>query len=147
MPLVGSCSVWIMVLSCLAISHSVLLLEIAGLPALVEGGFGRAVEPDDGEIPSAGHRGEPVAFFALRSFRPEIEVRAAVSVLRRLVARTERGERLAVGETRSILRLVERHRPEVGGGDAGRQTQAIVAATQQGRALVVGKTDHIHRTF
>ena len=41
---------------------SLLFRDVAGLPTLVEGGFGRAVEPEDDEIPSTGHRGEPIAF-------------------------------------------------------------------------------------
>jgi hypothetical protein len=32
------------------------LLKVARLPALVERGFGRAVEPEDNEIPLAGHK-------------------------------------------------------------------------------------------
>jgi hypothetical protein len=32
------------------------LLDVAWLPALVDGGFGRAVEPDDGKISPAQHR-------------------------------------------------------------------------------------------
>jgi len=38
--------------------------DVAGLPTLVEGGFGRAVEPDDDEIPLARHSREPVAGLA-----------------------------------------------------------------------------------
>jgi hypothetical protein len=66
------------------------LFDVTGLPTLVKGGFGRAVESDDGEIPSAGHRGEPVAFLGRGRFRPEIEVRAAVGVLRGLQAKSGR---------------------------------------------------------
>ena len=60
-------------------------------------------------------------------------------ILRRLVARAERRERLAVGETRGVLSIVERHRPEDGSRDVGRQPQTIVAATRQGRVLAIGK--------
>jgi hypothetical protein len=56
------------------------LLDVSRLPALVDGGFGRAVEPEDSEITSAGHSGEPVAFFACGCFGPEIEVHATVGV-------------------------------------------------------------------
>jgi hypothetical protein len=37
-------------------------LDVAGLPALVECGFGRAVKPGDGEIAPARNGGEPVGF-------------------------------------------------------------------------------------
>jgi hypothetical protein len=38
------------------------LLEISRFPTVVQRGFGRAVEPEDGEISFAGHRGLPVTF-------------------------------------------------------------------------------------
>src|SRR4029453_13197475 len=84
------------------------LLDVAGLPILIKRGFFRTVEPEDGEISSARGGGEPVAFFAFGGFGAEIEVRAAVGVLRGLVLQTERWEWLAVSQTRSILRFVER---------------------------------------
>src|SRR5205814_2173999 len=119
--------------------RSLHLLDVAGLPSLVDGRFSWAVEPEDGEISFAGDGGEPVGLFAHRCFGAEVEVRAAVGILRRLVARTERRERLAVGETRGGLSVVERYRPEDSSRDVGRQPQVIVAVTREGRALAIGK--------
>jgi len=107
------------------------LLDVTRFPALVDRRLSGAVESEYGEISSAGHSGKPVAFFALRRFRSEVEIRAAVGVLRRLVTRTERGKRLAVGEIRSVFSLVERHGPEVGGRNVGWQAQAIAVAARQ----------------
>src|SRR5712691_620280 len=121
--------------------------DVAGLPTLVEGGFGRAIESDDGEIPLARRSGEPIAGLALGSFRTKVKVRAPVGILRRLVARTQRWEGLAVRETRGVLCIVERHRPEDGGRDVGRQIEAIVAATRQGSALAIGEADHVVGAF
>src|SRR6185295_11851385 len=101
------------------------LLDVSRLPTLVDGGFGRAVQAEDGEVSSSRHGGEPVGLFARGRFRPKIEVRAAVGILRRLVARTERGEWLAIGETRGVLRLVESHRPEVSGGNVRGQVHLV----------------------
>ena len=109
-----------------------LLLEVPGLPALVDRRLRRSVEPEDDEVSLAGHGGEPVSLLARGCFRPEIELRAPVGVLDRLVTRTERGERLAVGETRGVLSLVERQRPEVRGRYLGRQVQAIVLPPDRG---------------
>jgi hypothetical protein len=52
------------------------LLKVAWLPTSAESRLGRAVEPEDGKVPLARHRCEPVGFFALRCFWPEVEVRA-----------------------------------------------------------------------
>ena len=60
-------------------------LDVPWDPALVEGGFGRAVEPEDGEVSSARHGGAPVALFAFGCLGSEVDIRAAVGVLRRLV--------------------------------------------------------------
>ena len=43
-------------------------LEVARLPTPVEGGFGRAIEPEDCEISLARHRRKPVGFFTLGCF-------------------------------------------------------------------------------
>ena len=61
-------------------ASSLHLLEISRLPTFVHRGFGRAVEPEDGEISFAGHRGLPVAFLALGRFRPEVKVDAARTI-------------------------------------------------------------------
>src|SRR4029077_10452041 len=114
-----------------AMSHSVLLLYVSWLPTPVQRCLGGSVEPEDREISPARHGREPVGFIPSRSFGAEVKVRAAVGILSRVIARTERWERLAVGETRSVLSLIERHRPEIGGGNVGRQRQAIMAATLQ----------------
>src|SRR5262245_17180220 len=79
------------------------LLDISWFPTVVDRRFGRAVEPQNREIALARHRGEPVAVLAVRGFGAEVEVGTAVGVRRRLVARAERGERLAVGEARGVL--------------------------------------------
>src|SRR5262245_55880680 len=76
------------------------LLDIARLPALVDRCFGRAVEAQNREIALPRHCGEPVALLAIRGFGAEVEIGTAISVRRWLVARAERGERLAVGEAR-----------------------------------------------
>src|SRR6266851_1457983 len=68
---------------------SIHLLDVARLPGFVDCGFGRAVESHDREIPLARHGREPVSSLALGCSWTEIEVSAAVSILRRLVARTE----------------------------------------------------------
>lgn len=62
--------------------------DVAGLPTFVDGGFGRRVEPEYGKIPLTRHGGEPVSLFSFRFLGADVEVRAAVSVLHRLVART-----------------------------------------------------------
>jgi hypothetical protein len=64
------------------------LLDVCWLPTLVEGGFGRAVEPEDDEIPLARHSCSLVAGLARGCFGAEVNVRAAVVILRRLVARS-----------------------------------------------------------
>lgn len=115
-PSIGFCGVPLTILGCGRPNH---LLDVAGFPALVDGGFCRA----------------------------EINVDAAVGVLHGLVARTKRRIRPAVGETGSILRLIRCHRPEVGGGDVGRQVNPIVAATRMRRALAVRETDHVFGTL
>src|SRR4030095_2522436 len=99
----------------LGTTRSVLLLKVAWLPTPVHRRLGGAVESEDGEIPFARNSREPVAGLTLGCFGPEVEVRAAIGVLHRLVARTERRERLAIGETRNVLRPVKRGGPEAGG--------------------------------
>src|SRR5262249_45659188 len=88
-----------------------------------------------------------VALLAVRRLWAEVKIGRAVGVLRWLVARAERGERLAVGETRRVLRFVQRQRPEVGGRDIGWQLEAIARATRQRSARAVGKGDHIFRAL
>jgi hypothetical protein len=50
------------------------LLDVAGLPTLVERCFGRAVEPEYGKIPLARHGREPVASLAIGCFGAEVKV-------------------------------------------------------------------------
>src|SRR5262245_55705947 len=97
------------------------LLDVAGLPALIDGGLGRAVEPEDRKIALAGNSREPVAFLALGGIRTEIHDGRAICLHDRFVARAFRRERLAIGETGSVLRLIERHRPEIGSRNIGWQ--------------------------
>src|SRR5262249_54868402 len=118
--------------------RSVEPLDVARLPALADGGLGRRVEPENREVSPAREGGEPVGLLALGRLRTHVEVRAPVRVLDRLVARAERGKRLAVGEPRGILCLVERHRPEVGGGNVGGKMQTIARPARQGRSRAVG---------
>src|SRR5271168_2111052 len=88
------------------------LYRIARLPTLVDGGLGRAVEPKEHKIPFAWHCREPIGRLARGRFGAKVQIGTPVGILRRLVARTERGERLAVGEPREALRIVERQGPE-----------------------------------
>ena len=67
------------------------LLKVAGLPTLLDRGLGRAIQPKDGEIPLARHGRHPVAGLTLRRFGTEVEIRAAVVVLRRLISRPSEG--------------------------------------------------------
>src|SRR5215471_9677951 len=87
-------------------SRSLRPLDVTRLPALVDRGFGRRVQPQDGEVALAGDGGQPVGLLTLRCRRAEIEIRAAIGILRRHVPRAERRERLAIGETRRVLGLV-----------------------------------------
>src|SRR5262249_17149816 len=50
------------------------LLDVAGLPALVDRGFGRSVEPQDGEVALARDGAHPVVFLAAGGRGTEIEV-------------------------------------------------------------------------
>src|SRR5580704_13612457 len=86
--------------------------DVAGLPAFVDSRFGRAVESDDREIPFVRHSREPVSGLALGGSGAEVKVCAAVGIPRWFVARAERREGLAVGQSRAGIRIVERHRPE-----------------------------------
>src|SRR5215831_19663705 len=113
--------------------HLIDLLDIAWLPALVDRRFSRTVEPQNREIAFAWHRSQPVALLARGRFWAEIQLSRAIGVRRRLVARAERGERLAVGEARRVLGFVERHRPEVGSRNVGQQRHVVVSTTRQGR--------------
>src|ERR1019366_6721737 len=78
------------------------LLDIARLPAFADRCLRRAVEPQNREVALAGRGREPVGFLAGRRLRSEVEIDAAVGILHRLVTRTQRRKRLAVGETRSV---------------------------------------------
>src|SRR5262245_12330501 len=104
---------------------SLYLLDIAGFPAFVDRRFGRAVEPQNREIAFAGQRLQPVALLAVRRFGAEIDIGRTVGVCRRFVARAERGEGLSIGKARGVLGFVQRHRPEVGRGNVGREGEAI----------------------
>src|SRR5262252_7612957 len=121
--------------------------DVSRPPALVDGSLGGRVEPENGEVSLAGHRGQPVALLTLGRFRTEVDVRAAVGVLSRLVTRAERTIRLAVGQARGVLGLVDRHRPEVGGRNAGGKLQPIARLTGVvfERAFV-GVRRHVSRT-
>jgi hypothetical protein len=46
------------------------LLDIAGLPGIVDCCFGWAVEPQDRKVALAGHGREPIALLAVRRFGP-----------------------------------------------------------------------------
>src|SRR5262249_9306654 len=105
------------VMACLP--GSLNLLDVAGLPALVDRRLGRAIEPQNREIALGRHGREPVAFLAFRRLWTEVDVGRSVGARRRLVARAERRERLAVGQARGVLGFVERHRPEIGGRNVG----------------------------
>src|SRR5262245_57960607 len=83
-------------------------LDISRLPALVNGRLGWAVEPKNREITLAGHGAQPVALFAVGRIRTEVKLGRTVDLLRRLVARAKRGERLTVVEPRSVFGFVER---------------------------------------
>src|SRR5262245_39075790 len=102
------------------------LLDIARFPAFVNRCLGRAVEPQNREIAFAWHRPQPVALLARGRFWAEIQLGRAIGVRRWLVARAERGEWLAVGETRRVLGFIECHRPEVGGRDVRWEIDAVV---------------------
>src|SRR5215470_10425202 len=121
--------------------------DVARLPALVDRGFRRRVEPKNREVSLAGGGGQPVTLLALGRLRTQVEVGAAVSVLDGLVTRAERRERLAVGETGGVLGLVERQRPEVGRGDVGGKSQAIAHTARQGCPRTVGEGDHVLRAL
>src|SRR6516162_743598 len=98
---------------------SLSFLDVAGLPATVDGFFLRVVEAQDREVPASRNRAEPVGLLTCWCGRAEIEYRRSVSFLRRLVAGAERRKWLAVGKTRRVLCLVECHRPEIRGRDVG----------------------------
>src|SRR6266852_9097682 len=82
--------------------------DVARLPTLVDCTFSRAVKPENDEIRLTRHGREPVALYAFRCFRTKVKVGASIGVLRRLIARTQRRERLAIGETRGVFRIVKR---------------------------------------
>src|SRR6266852_9913779 len=83
--------------------------DVARLPTLVDCTFGRAVKPENDEIRLTRYGREPIALFAFRCFRTKVKVGAAIGILRRLFARAQRWERLAVRETRGVLCIVECH--------------------------------------
>src|SRR5262249_8201451 len=79
------------------------LLDVAGLPALVDRGLGRAVEPKDGEVALARNGREPVAVLPGRRGRAEIHDGGAIRLLSGLVARALGRKRLAVGIAGRVL--------------------------------------------
>src|SRR4029453_15260769 len=107
------------------------------LPALGDGRPGRAVQAQDREM----------ALLSGRRLGSQVQLGRAVGLLRRLVARAERGERLVIGEPRLVLGLVECHRPEVGGRNVGRQLEAIARAARQGHTGAFGEGDHVLRAL
>jgi len=74
--------------------------DVAGFPRFADGGLGGSVEPEDGEVATAGNRGQPVGLLALRWRGAEIQVRAPVIVDRWAVAQPDGREGLAVGQAR-----------------------------------------------
>src|SRR5687768_13255051 len=93
------------------------LLDIARLPTAVDGGLCRCVKPENGEEAAFRNGRKPVGLLALGCFRADIDVSAAVFILRGLVELAERGERLSVVQTGRILRFIKRHRPKQFGRD------------------------------
>ena len=63
--------------------------DVAGYLGLVDGGFGGAVEADDGEVAFACGGCHPVGFLSGGGFLTEVDVGAAVGVLGGFVARAE----------------------------------------------------------
>src|SRR5262245_39244949 len=82
--------------------------NVPRLPSLVDRGFSRRIEPENREVSLPRNGRQPVALVTRGRLGAEIDVRAAVGVLRRIVARTKRREVLAIGEVGGILRLVQR---------------------------------------
>src|SRR6516225_12416395 len=124
-------------------SSSLHLLNVSGLPALVDRSFGRAVKPEDGEVSLARDGREPVALFAFRGLGTEIDIRRAIGILCWFVTRTERRKWLTVREPRGVLSFIKGHRPEIRSGNVRRQINPIVRAAGEGCPLAVGEADHV----